>query len=92
MCPGAQEATQISESCHRIEKFHDSLRVAPSRREYEKAMAIVVRETMVIPVEWVFQQSSALIATKGRKPTLQQAIKDVGHCGHKDLALAFACV
>lgn len=72
-----QEATQISESCHRIEKFHDSLRVAPSRREYEKAMAIVVRETMVIPVEWVFQQSSALIATKGRKPTLQQAIKDL---------------
>eukprot|EP00929_Paragymnodinium_shiwhaense_P009348 TRINITY_DN113486_c0_g1_i1.p1 TRINITY_DN113486_c0_g1~~TRINITY_DN113486_c0_g1_i1.p1 ORF type:complete len:901 (-),score=183.87 TRINITY_DN113486_c0_g1_i1:352-3054(-) len=69
-----QEATQISESCHRIQKFHDALHLARSEDEYLRSIDLVDNETMVIPVDWV-QQCNEVPKAPG--PTLEQANKDL---------------
>lgn len=71
-----QEATQISESCHRIERFHESLSNATTFAEYRRAVAMVDDETMVIPVEWALQRADPEGMT-GRVPDLEQALKDI---------------
>jgi len=85
-----QEATQLSESCHRIEKFHETLRVALSKAEYARAIAIVNSETMVIPVEWVLQHGPEG-AKDHRIPTLSQAMKDVSRENVTVDGLEFHC-
>lgn len=76
------EATQISESCHRIQKLYEALRSSQSELEYVKSIDRVSNKTMVIPVEWVRQLSAQRQGPEAPKvqykaPTLKQVEKDL---------------
>jgi len=73
------EATQISESCHRIQKLYEALRSAQSEPEYVKAVSGLSNKTMLIPVEWVRQCSAALEGQfrEYKPPSMKQVEKDL---------------
>lgn len=83
------EATQISDSCHRIQRFYESLRAAKCEPEYVSSLSsTVASNTMVIPVEWV---RHVLGRTAYEPATLQQAGKDLGRDTVKVEGHVFSC-
>lgn len=70
------EATQISESCHRIQDLYGKLMAATNESEYVGAVKSIRDKTMVIPVEWVQQCSQSDKVSE--MPSLSQAKKDLG--------------
>jgi len=73
------EATQLSDSWVRMQKFHEALLQSDSKLQYQKAMERIENETMAIPVEWVRQTKGA--AAGARLPSLKQAEKDLQRDG-----------
>mmetsp|Transcript_18576 Transcript_18576/g.34344 ORF Transcript_18576/g.34344 Transcript_18576/m.34344 type:complete len:829 (+) Transcript_18576:43-2529(+) len=83
------EATQISESCHRIQRFYESLRAATCEPEYVSSLSsTVASNTMVIPVEWV---RHVLGRTAYEPASLEQAGKDLGRDTVKVEGHVFSC-
>jgi len=71
-----QAATQASDSCHRILRFHAALTEAKTQEEYMHAISIIENETIIIPTEWV-QNEGAPRGGHSDTVSFQQASRDI---------------